>query len=371
MLSLIASGLLKDGHKLTSSCEIEDQNANLPPGNELVAPKTLTLKTLPTKILPTQLGELVQKKHSNICHLHSTQNWPQACNSLASAAFALGHKKIPVCITLHDCSLFTGGCINPLNCMGWLEGCFDPCPLKFVNARQVQSEKRIAMQALKPALVTPSAWLFRMVKKLGLACKHIPNGVEDNTFNPASCRASLGVSAQARMVLFVAHGGLQALGKGAGSWVRIWQSIKSQVPQAVCFMVGGERVKKENDLVHWPYVDRPTMQKLLAAADLLVYPSLADNHPLVVLEAMSAGTPVCAYAVGGVPEQVRVAQGKTGILVKCGDEAALSAAASQVLSSSALAREMGINAKSVFERHFRAEQMIDKYAAFYEQLCAH
>ena len=432
VLNLLAEGLLKKGHTVTSSCELEDHNNRLPykietaetATAETTAGETATAatKTFPTKILPAQLAKLVQSNQSRICHLHSTQNWGLACGSLAcgslgcdslacgslacgslawgSLAFtglpntglpkpvlsnidraninrpskalpsafagALAQKNTPVCITLHDCSLLTGGCINPLDCVGWRDGCLDPCPLKFANAPQVQAEKRKALQALRPALAAPSVWLCRMVKELGLPCKHIPNGVEANPLNPALCRASLGVSAQARMVLFVAHGGLQALGKGAGSWMRIWQSIKSQIPQAICFMVGGEDVKKESDLVHWPYVDRSTMQKLLAAADLLVYPSLADNHPLLVLEAMSAATPVCAYAVGGVPEQIRVEQNKTGMLVKCGDEAALGAAALKILSNSSLAREMGINAKNAFERHFRAEQMVDKYVTFYQ-----
>ena len=364
VLNLLANGFLQKGHTVTTSCEIEDQPIEDQP-NELsdktVAPAT---KNFPTKISPAQLGALVQENKSSICHLHSTQSWSQACASF----MAMGQKHTPVCITLHDCSLLTGGCINPLNCKGWRNGCFDPCPLNFANAPQAQAEKRKLLQALKPALTAPSGWLCRMVKELGLACKHIPNGVEDNLLNPEFCRASIGVSPQARMVLFVAHGGLQALGKGAASWVRIWQSIKSQMPQAVCFMVGGEEIKKEKDLVYWPYVDLPTMQKLLLAADLLVYPSLADNHPLVVLEAMSAGTPVCAYAVGGVIEQVRTGQNQTGILVTCGDEAALSAAALQVLTNPGLAREMGINAKNVFERHFQAEQMVNKYLGFYQSL---
>ena len=83
---------------------------------------------------------------------------------------------------------------------------------------------------------------------------------------------------------------------------------------------------------------------------------------------MSAATPVCAYAVGGVPEQIRVEQNKTGMLVKCGDEAALGTAAFEILSNPSLAREMGINAQNAFERHFRAEQMLDKYVTFYQAL---
>ena len=68
-----------------------------------------------------------------------------------------------------------------------------------------------------------------------------------------------------------------------------------------------------------------------AAASAFVLPSRHEPQGIVVLEAMSVGTPVLASAVGGVPETVQ--HGVNGYLFPNGDEAALAALIDQVLSA--------------------------------------
>ena len=63
--------------------------------------------------------------------------------------------------------------------------------------------------------------------------------------------------------------------------------------------------------------------ELMRAADLLVLPSLAENLPVVLIEAQASGLPAVATRVGGVPELVDDA---AGTLVEPGDAAALAAA---------------------------------------------
>ncbi len=94
-------------------------------------------------------------------------------------------------------------------------------------------------------------------------------------------------------------------------------------------MVGGDVTERDGDLLRWPYVDRTMLDTLLAAADVFVYPTLADNHALVVLEAMTAGVPVCSFRVGGLPEQVE--DGVTGALADEGDWGGLAASVAGLL----------------------------------------
>jgi glycosyltransferase involved in cell wall biosynthesis len=69
--------------------------------------------------------------------------------------------------------------------------------------------------------------------------------------------------------------------------------------------------------------------RYLAAADALVLPSLSEGEPNAVLEALSAGRPVVASAVGGVPGLV--AEGEQGYLAPPGDAPALATALGKVL----------------------------------------
>jgi glycosyltransferase involved in cell wall biosynthesis len=82
-----------------------------------------------------------------------------------------------------------------------------------------------------------------------------------------------------------------------------------------------------------------------AMADLLVLPSHSEGSPNVLLEAMSAGVPVVATAVGGVPE---IAEHEhSALLVKRGDREAIRAAIERLLGDAELRRRLAAAAREV------------------------
>lgn len=85
-----------------------------------------------------------------------------------------------------------------------------------------------------------------------------------------------------------------------------------------------------------------------AIADVFVLPSHSEGSPNVLLEAMAAGVPVVATAVGGVPEIAT--DGKDSLLVKKGEPAALAAAAAQLLGDEVLCRSLVSEARKVAAR---------------------
>jgi len=112
--------------------------------------------------------------------------------------------------------------------------------------------------------------------------------------------------------------------------------------------------------------DQQGIPRLLAALDLLVLPSLWEGLPNIVLEAMAAGLPVVATAVGGTPELV--IDGETGLLVPPHDPAALAQAILTLLRDPDLARRLGENGRQRVANQFTIQQMVQQTEALYQQL---
>ena len=87
---------------------------------------------------------------------------------------------------------------------------------------------------------------------------------------------------------------------------------------------------------------------LYSAATCLVLPSNREGFPAVVGEAMSCGTPVLASRVGGVPELVT--DGRTGWLIRPGDDGALVERLEHVLAHAAETEAMRWEARRSAER---------------------
>jgi glycogen(starch) synthase len=106
---------------------------------------------------------------------------------------------------------------------------------------------------------------------------------------------------------------------------------------------------------------------VLASADLLVLPSVYEELGTVLVEALQVGLPAVATDVGGIPEVVE--HGRTGLLVKPGDPAALAAAIDAVVGDPEVARRMGAAAR---ERapEYDWERVADEVRALYDQVLA-
>jgi glycosyltransferase involved in cell wall biosynthesis len=111
---------------------------------------------------------------------------------------------------------------------------------------------------------------------------------------------------------------------------------------------------------------RDDVPDLLAAADVLVLPSLYEGLPNVVLEAMRFGKPVVSTAAPGTTEVV--SDGLTGLLVAVHDPTALARALRTVLDDPALARRLGDAGRARANNEFGGKAMIARFAALYEDL---
>lgn len=105
----------------------------------------------------------------------------------------------------------------------------------------------------------------------------------------------------------------------------------------------------------------------LAAFDLFLYPSRHEGLGSVLLDALEAGLPVVATAVGGIPEIIR--DGANGILVKPDEPAALEAAVAALRADGGL-RARVASANRLRAREFSATTMTGCYERLYRELAA-
>ncbi|MBI3622340.1 MAG: glycosyltransferase [Nitrospirae bacterium] len=110
------------------------------------------------------------------------------------------------------------------------------------------------------------------------------------------------------------------------------------------------------------------VQPWIAAADLLVHPSLYEAFPRAILEAMALAKPVIASRVGGVAEAVL--DGETGLLVPAEQPDALAAALERCLLDGALRERMGKAGRQRVEQQFGAERHARQIEAEYHRLLA-
>ncbi len=116
-----------------------------------------------------------------------------------------------------------------------------------------------------------------------------------------------------------------------------------------------------DDIIITGYIDNP--RDTLALTDIVVFPTRDDLLPLMVLEAMAAGKPLVAFAVGGVTEAVG---DEAGILVPAADVDAMGRAVISLIRDPGLRARTGAAARARVEQRFnivrnisQLEQIID------------
>lgn len=204
----------------------------------------------------------------------------------------------------------------------------------------------------------------------------IHSGIADDEpppdVDPAEVRAGLGLPRDAPLVLFA---GRLAPQKGVGDLVAALDLLQHVMPGLRTLIVGDGPLRSQlEETAHAFRLDeavrflghRDDVPRLLAAADLLVLPSLYEGLPNVVLEAMRFAKPVVATAAPGTTEVVE--HDRTGLLVPCGDHPALAQAIRTLLQDPERARRLGAAGRARVEAEFRAVEMIDQFAALYEEL---
>lgn len=289
--------------------------------------------------------------------------------------------EMPLVWTLHDMASFTGGCCYDMDCGKFTQQC-GACPQLGSKeerdlTRQVWRRKEKyygAREAGRFHIVTPSRWLEEEVRSSPLLGRFprsvIPYGLDTEVFQPRNrgvARDVLGIPQGARVVLFVSHE-IHTQRKGFALLMEALAGMQS--PGKVFLLSLGAGPAPE--IQPLPYVHVPLLgdDRLLSwiynAADVFVLPSLADNLPNTMLEAMACGTPVVAFETGGIPDAVR--PGVTGLLAKTGDSAELRAAMLELLGNDTKRAEMSANCRRIAVAEYDLSVQARRYVELYTEM---
>jgi glycosyltransferase involved in cell wall biosynthesis len=113
------------------------------------------------------------------------------------------------------------------------------------------------------------------------------------------------------------------------------------------------------------FLQREDLQVLYESSEIFVFPSLRENFPVVLLEAMSAGCAIITSDISGMPEVV----GDAGILVPPDDTAALRQALQRLLNDPELRQQLVQQSQERIKR-FSWERILAEHLALYERVRA-
>ena len=114
------------------------------------------------------------------------------------------------------------------------------------------------------------------------------------------------------------------------------------------------------------FADRPKLKDLMRQTTLLALPSLEDNCPMVVLEAMAAGVPVVAAKVGGLPDLIE--EGKTGAFCDPLDAASMRLAVERALRDSAVTKRLAGSARQQALERFHPRVIAQRHLEIYREI---
>lgn len=318
--------------------------------------------------------DMLKQMQPDILHLHNVHGYYLHLETLFSY---IRSARIKTLWTLHDCWPITGHCSHFLHadCMRWRTQCHDcplireyPASLGMDASRRNYAWKKAAFSGLDHVtLVSPSKWLDGVLGNSYLSDMRrvvIENGVDISLFAHADgqgVKAAYGVRPGQSMLLCVASpfdarkGFFDAIeiAKQVGDRARLVMVglDKRQMKALPSYVTGVARVDGPEALV-----------SLYAAADCFLNPSREETYPTVNMEAMAAGTPVAAYAVGGCTEQLCA---PVGVAVPKADIRALGEAA---LSLAAQKKALSDRCRAYARAHFDRAHALDTYRVQYQDL---
>jgi glycosyltransferase involved in cell wall biosynthesis len=318
-------------------------------------------------------------KDTNIIHLHWINFGFLSINSIKK----LGETGKPIVWTLHDMWAFTGGCHHSGECENYQIECgnctnFLKNPDENDLSNQIWNVKKKSFSSVNLTIVTCSQWLGNRAQKSSLfkdlIIKAIPNPIDIQLFNQKNKKESivkLNLKEDKNYILFAAMNAL-AIGKGYQYLKQAVEILVKKIENpTIELLIFGKA--NQADFANLPLkvnflgqlTDQDQIINAYNAASVFVIPSLEENLPNTIMEAMACGTPVVGFEVGGIPEMID--HKKTGYLAKYKDAEDLAAGIYHVLYEADY-EVLSKNARQKVVENYAEEVVARQYENLYKSL---
>ena len=268
----------------------------------------------------TDITAIPEFQGADIIHLHWTNQGMLSLNDI---------KKIlqsgkPVVWTMHDMWPCTGICHHARECNNYHQECHH-CPYIYKGggkkdlSNQVFKKKKELYQLAPITFVTCSQWLKERASQSALLKEHtiidIPNPINTNLFKPQNmveARNRMGLPAGKKLILF---GSVKVTDKRKGidyfiECCKLLAEKHPELKEEFGVVVYGKNSEHLKPLIPFQvyaldYISNDKdLVNIYNAVDLYVTPSLEENLPTTIMEAMSCGVPCVGFNVGGIPEMI-------------------------------------------------------------------
>ncbi len=301
-------------------------------------------------------------KQAQLVHLHSLHGIESYADIRPLIALS---RRIPVVLTLHDLWLLTGHCAYPLECPRWRSGC-GQCPdlerypaLPRDGTRANWRRKLRILAKVQGHLIVPSQWVAEQVAQSPIL-RHlpvtvVPNPVDTRLFCPSDripARERLGLPPEARVLLISAQHWTNPY-KGLLEGLAVIRQISDPRLYVVAIGTDAEAVLSQCQVPGRAVAyqqQQSTLVDYYRAADVFLMPSRCETFGMVAAESMACGTPVVAFAVGGVMDVIGDDEG--GCLVPPGDTGGMARAVVRLLEQDELRTAVGHRAAARAAKEF-------------------
>ncbi|MCP5214424.1 MAG: glycosyltransferase family 4 protein [Pseudomonadales bacterium] len=216
-------------------------------------------------------------------------------------------------------------------------------------------------------VVVPSPFLSKIFDERNIATHIVPNVLDLERFQP-----SKGARGKKGAPHIIVTRNLEEI-YGIGTALKAFALIRKQFPEALLTIAGsGPLLKELQETTKTLGIDANTdfcgrldhaqIAALYQDSDLMLNPSLEDNSPNSIIEALASGVPVISTNVGGIPYLIQ--SGKNGMLVEPNDAKEMAGAALRILGDEELKDRLvaqGSQDVKKFDQNVVVSQLLDLY----------